>query len=47
MEQESENPLLYTTLKRVGYKLVLVTHALFIGAAIIGSIILLAILLIG
>lgn len=47
MEQESETPLLYTTVKRVGYKLALAAHAFFITVALIGTVILLVVLLIG
>ena len=46
MEQESETPLLYGTLKRVGYKLALVAHVAFIITALSGTVILLAVLLI-
>lgn len=46
MEQESETPLLYNTLKRVMYKLALATHVVFITAALIGTVMLLAVLLI-
>lgn len=45
MEQESETPLLYNTVKRVGCKLVLVAHAVFIAVALIGAAVLLAVLL--
>lgn len=47
MEQESETPLLYSTLRRAGYKLVLVIHAFFIIIATVGAVILMAALLIG
>lgn len=47
MEQESETSLLYSTLRRVGYKLVLTVHVIFITLAILGAVILLAALLIG
>jgi len=47
MEQESETPLLYTTVKRVGYRLALAAHAVFISIALIGTVILLAVLLLG
>lgn len=46
MEQEPESPILYDTIKRVGYSLALVTHAIFITIALIGAVILLAALLI-
>lgn len=46
MEQESETPLLYNTIKRVGYKVALAAHVLFIAVALIGTVILLAVLLI-
>ncbi|HEX6258311.1 MAG TPA: hypothetical protein VFZ48_02450 [Candidatus Saccharimonadales bacterium] len=45
MEQESETPLLYNTVKRVGHKLVLVAHAIFVALALAGTVVLLAILL--
>lgn len=45
MEQESETPLLYTTPKRVGYRLALAAHAIFIALAFIGTAVLLAVLL--
>lgn len=45
MEQESETPLLYNTVKRVGYKLALVAHLAFITLAIAGTAILMAVLL--
>jgi len=44
MEQESETPLLYSTVKRVGYKLALMAHAVFITLAIIGTVTLLTVL---
>ena len=45
MEQESETPLLYNTVRRVGYKLVLAAHVAFISIALFGTIILLIVLL--
>lgn len=45
MEQESETPLLYTTVKRVGYKLALAAHITFITMSLVGAAILLAVLL--
>ena len=47
MEHESETPLLYSTVKRVGYKLALAAHIIFITTALIGTIMLLAVLLFG
>lgn len=47
MEQESETPILYNTVKRVEYKLALAAHAIFITIALIGTVILLAVLLFG
>lgn len=41
MEQEPESPILYTTVKRVGYKLVLAAHIIFIITAITGAVVLL------
>jgi hypothetical protein len=46
MEQEPERPILYGTVKRVGYKLVLAAHIVFIVTAFIIVTTLLAILLI-
>ncbi len=45
MEQEPESPLLYSTVKRAGYNLALVAHVVFIAGAIIGTVILMAVLL--
>jgi hypothetical protein len=47
MEQESETPLLYSTVKRVGYKLTLAAHVVFIALTLAGIVTLLTILLIG
>lgn len=47
MEQESETPLLYDTLRRIGYKLSLVAHAIFMASALIGIAFLLTTLVVG
>lgn len=45
MEQEPDSPILYNTLRRVGYKLAIATHAIFILVAATGTVILLITLL--
>jgi hypothetical protein len=46
MEQEPESPPLYITVKRVGYKLALAAHAVFIASALVGTVVLLAALVV-
>jgi hypothetical protein len=47
MEQEPDSPILYNTLRRVGYNLAIATHAVFIVISIVGAVVLVTALLIG
>lgn len=47
MEQEPDSPILYNTLRRVGYNLAIAAHAVFIVISMVAAIILMTALLIG